>query len=125
MMATATDAPCTKCGRVDPLADFEGQELCNDCWHTARQATPPYHVVSKSNPHSYSHGAGVPVVYTLAEATVRAAAMNADTWSSLHDFEPKLAGSWAGQRIAHPGFGRRRRAEILATHPEYAAKDGG
>lgn len=64
---------CSKCGKSEPLADFEEQRLCYDCWHAAREATPPYHVVSKSNPALYSHCAWRPAVYTFAEATERAA----------------------------------------------------
>lgn len=38
-----------------------------------------------------------------------------------NDFEPKRAASWRGERVAHPGYMQRRRAAILAEHPEYAA----
>jgi hypothetical protein len=112
------DEPCSKCGRSEPLADFEQRRLCYDCWHAARESTPPYHVVSKSNPSRYSHCAWRPSVYTLAEALERAAQMNADDQSG--GFEPKLADSWAGERRAHPAYMQRRRAAILAEHPEYA-----
>lgn len=95
---------CVTCGR-GPTADFEGRALCYDHWHQAREATPPYHVRSASNPVRCSHAAFIPVVYTLAEAIERAAEMG-------EDFAPVPAQNWSGERLAHPGYMARRRAAV-------------
>ena len=38
-------------------------------------------------------------------------------------YSAKPAECWYGDRIAHPGYMERRRAGIVAAHPEYADKD--
>lgn len=108
---------CTRC-RVEgePLALFGDAELCDGCWHQARERTPPFHVRSRSNPRLYSHAAYIPVVYTLAEARAQAKKINAA--DPTNDFEPVAAPDWTGERIAHPGYmvqRRRHLARVLAA----------
>ena len=112
-------AACDGCGDGGrELADFEGKALCYYCWHAAREATPPYHVRSKSNPeHHYSHAAFFPVVYTLAEAESEAGRLNTPRnrfSSGPFDFEPVAATNWSGERLSHPGYLGIRRAAIQA-----------
>lgn len=137
---TTNDASCDGCSDDRELADFQGRALCYTCWHAAREATPPYHVRRRSNPSQCSHAAFVPVVYTLEEATARAAELNAavvksnafwteydaekeregSDWRSnagnqLADWEPVPASNWCGERVAHPGYMTRHRAALRAA----------
>ena len=99
-------AECDGCGREDDLAEFRAHFYCYECWHPERERTPPYHVRSRKSPGCFSHGAGIPVVYTYEEAVERAREMGGD-------FEPVAASSWTGVRVTHPGYMARRRAFIL------------
>jgi hypothetical protein len=118
-MKTSTCSCQGNCGNPHPesCAEFEGKLLCYDCWHKAREATPPYHVRRKSNPGSdFQQCCGVPAVYTYAEAVRRSAELNL---GSDKDWEPVPASDWFGERISHPGYMARRRAAVMAEHPEY------
>jgi hypothetical protein len=100
---------CAGCGRltfkgaplVGHVEDAPGGLFCEDCWHTARQATPAYQVRSEARPSAVSHCAWVPCVYTLLEATARAAKMNARREFGCADFAPVHIVRWEGERMGH------------------------
>lgn len=111
-------------------AAFGGRWLCETHWHAARQATPPYNVrLIRDEETRAKYGdvfvgmwRGPHSVYTAAEAAECAAGNNlqSERTGSSERWEPVPAHSWAGERIAHPGYMQRRRGEVLAANPDFA-----
>lgn len=148
MQPEGREQRCDDCKHDDTCAEHRGQWLCYSCWWRARHREPPYQVASREYPQRRSGGRD-PTCYLYDEAVARAAEMNAGdaernafwkayaeepvhvamieagTWTPpipyACDFEPVLVESWTGDRCpTHPGYGARRRAAVLAAHPEYA-----
>jgi hypothetical protein len=113
-----SEGACASCGRDDVLADQDGRMLCETCWHAARAALPCWRVKTIASPaHEAEYGPWyVMCDYTRVEAEREAEARNArggkPAWEAVE-------GPRSGERIAHPGYMARRRAEVLAAHPEF------
>jgi hypothetical protein len=111
--------PCAVCGLDEPCASWDHKPHCYDCWHRAREATQAYQAVRVDPPEQiaqYGHfWAGISG--TLDEATAFAREMEKRTMG--RDVYEVLPSRWNGERRSHPGYLARRRASIVAAHPEY------
>jgi hypothetical protein len=139
--------PCATCGLDDVCADHRGKPYCHDCWHAARYQETPYAVFREADNYCLSHGSKLKEeaeahaarmtaeeqhnfeVYKLAPAN-DPSDPNQDHYAQLvaHDkaigpgwrtYVAKPCQSWFGDRIAHPAYMIRRRAAVIAAHPEY------
>lgn len=124
---TQSDSPCQECGLVERLADHRGRMLCYDHWHAAREQETPYVVVKcwdesedipcigvKAGPQEFLYG---DYCYLKEEAEERAAELQSKSHGA--QYQVRATGRWFGDRRSHPGFMARRRASIVAEHPEY------
>lgn len=126
------DQKCDGCPRVDTCAEHRGQWFCYDCWHAAREKETPYHVVLysthgvlRAGEHKRASCTLPPYVYLLEEAEAHAASLNdRDAACGLPGrWKVEVAESWEGERMAHPAYMARRRAGVIAMHPQYAKKE--
>jgi hypothetical protein len=91
----------------------DGRWLCNDCWHSVRETTlPPFYI---KRDDGYSPNA---FAQTKSEAEAQFAKYYGSWYGPRWSVVP--ADRWFGDRIAHPGYMAKRRAAVLAEHPEYA-----
>lgn len=119
---------CAVCDTETICAGFKGRWLCETHWHAAREATPPFNVrLVRDEETRAEYGdifigmwKGPRSVYTEAEAAEVAARKNLENerTGNKERWEAVPGPSWIGERIAHPGYMNRRRAEVLAAHPE-------
>lgn len=114
-------AICEKCGTEEHFefgmsAEAEkkvrdggdGRWLCNGCWHALRYTLPPFYV-RRIDGYMYEQS----MTYTKNEAEEWRLVLDRRL-SSRHEVVP--ADRWFGDRIAHPGYGAKRRAEILGKN---------
>lgn len=96
---------CEGCSSVEPRADHRGRMLCYDCWHGAREAEPCWKVRAVRSPDlpEFVHNGS----YLKEEAEKRVAELNADP-NRYENVEAIEVGHWSGDRIAHPGYMKRR-----------------
>ena len=90
----------------------DGRWLCNDCWHAVRYALPAFYIRRKD-------GYSGPNTCTRTKAETEAFFAEHPEWYGPN-WEVVQSKHWFGDRIAHPGYMAKRRASILAAHPEYA-----
>ena len=124
---------CDACGKHDVLASHDNEFLCHYCWHDARERQTPYALVrvypaSPDYPDGYVLSAagcnGVPMTVTLWQALLMLAngCARADPnsdWDRRIPLAIREWHCWTGERMAHPGYGARRRAALLAAHPQH------
>jgi hypothetical protein len=145
MSYEAIDGPCAACGRDEVCCDHRGRALCQDCWHGAREQETPYAAFRDADGRQ-SGGAYLKeeaearakkLTDEEAQRLVRLAeyrddpgateasrehyakllarvAMSDPRWGT---FTARPCGSWGGDRMAHPGYMARRRAQVIAAHP--------
>lgn len=133
------DGPCAECKSDEVCCDHRGRALCQDCC-----------VVGSANRFGASTRLKEEAEAAAAEMTEEEARVFAlyqkdatdpasDESARAHwagvvahaeaigigwrTYSAKPAECWYGDRIAHPGYMERRRAGIVAAHPEYADKD--
>lgn len=127
---------CDGCGDHELLASHDNDYLCHGCWHAARERQTPYALVRvypagihPDHPDGYVLSAagcnGVPMTVTLWQAMLMLAneCARADPnsdWDRRQPLAIREWHCWTGERMAHPAYGNRRRASLLAQHPEYA-----
>lgn len=131
-MMQERECKCQDCDKEMICSPFAGKWLCNDCWHSARQKTPPYRVRLIRDEETRAEYGDVFVgiwrgpccVFTQAEAVHDAAERNLknEREGTSERWEAVPATSWAGERIAHPGYMAKRRGEVLASLPEEERK---
>lgn len=143
------DGPCVECKSDEVCCDHRGKALCQDCWHAARYREQPYVVRRVADGFVMCSGTYLKEEAEdwAAKKTAQCQASK-DYWRKRAEDEPDSKGgglwvaehpelvtmsdydrfeaapceSWWGDRIAHPGYMARRRAAIVAEHPEYASK---
>lgn len=102
--------PCDQCGHVEPRKEFEGRALCYDHWHGARETKTPWRVRRVERP-------GVPKFVTSGVYLEHEARKVAAQFTAEHPddpFEAVPCDHWSGERIAHPGYLKRRVAAVRA-----------
>jgi hypothetical protein len=139
-----------ECGRDEVCCDHRGHALCQDCWHAAREGETPYAVFRDADNFCSSQGAYLKeeaeakaakrneeerqrlVGYQryVDEATddrIREHWLGVLKHAELCGpvtYTAKPCDSWFGDRMAHPGYMARRRAALVAAHPEYGPGGG-
>ena len=143
------DGPCAECNSDEVCCDHRGRALCQDCWHDARYRETPYIVRRIADGFTFCGGSYLKEeAEEWARKRTAEHVASKDYWRKRAEDEPNEKGgglwvaqhpeiatvsdydrfeavpceSWWGERIAHPGYMARRRASIVAAHPEYAEK---
>jgi hypothetical protein len=106
---------CDDCGDNDLLASHDNDYLCHDCWHRARERGPGYALVRVESGYPVGIN-GIAMTVTLQQALLMLAK---EVAIGYHVYEIR-EWHWTGERMAHPAYGVRRRAALVAQHPEYA-----